>query len=154
MREEACAIDKNMMASGHIYKVVNIDGKGLGCVAIDEIKPGTLILKEKPQCVKSNRFEDIITAFYVMKKSDQDDYMKLYNKYKDQNSPCDPDIVEYANKFSKLNPEFDRNFIEDIIGIYKSNAFNQYVGIKISRFNHSCVSNSAWSKNDKDDDAQ
>ena len=141
------------MASGNLYKVANIEGKGMGCVAIDEIKPGTLILKEKPQCIKSNRFEDIVTAYFIMNKSDQDDYMQLYNKYNDQTCPqqtFDPDIVAYANKFTTLNPEVDRNFIQDIIGIYKSNAFNQCIGIKISRFNHSCVSNSAWSKNDHD----
>ena len=71
---------------------------------------------------------------------------------KDQNSARDPDIIEYAKEFSKLNPEIDRDFIEDIFGIYKSNAFNECLGIKISRFNHSCVSNSAWSKNDEDND--
>ena len=34
-----------------LYKVVKIDGKGFVCVALQEIKPGTLIkiIKERPQ---------------------------------------------------------------------------------------------------------
>ena len=32
-----------------IYKVVNIEGKGMGCVALKDIKPGTIILNEVPQ---------------------------------------------------------------------------------------------------------
>ena len=35
----------------NIYNVVEIKEKGLGCVALKDIKKGTLILKEKPQCV-------------------------------------------------------------------------------------------------------
>ena len=32
-----------------VYKVVNIEGKGMGCVALKDIKPGTIILNEVPQ---------------------------------------------------------------------------------------------------------
>ena len=37
--------------SEFLYKVVKIDGKGFVCVALQEIKPGTLIkiIKERPQ---------------------------------------------------------------------------------------------------------
>ena len=34
-----------------LYKVIEIKDKGLGCVALKDLKKGTLILKEKPQCV-------------------------------------------------------------------------------------------------------
>ena len=33
------------------YKITNIKGKGLGCIALKPIKIGTLILAEKPQVV-------------------------------------------------------------------------------------------------------
>ena len=33
-----------------LYKVVQIPGKDLGCVALKDIKKGTLILREIPQC--------------------------------------------------------------------------------------------------------
>ena len=35
----------------NLYKVDKIEGKGVGCIALQDIKPGTLILKEVPQCV-------------------------------------------------------------------------------------------------------
>ena len=34
-----------------VYKVVNIEGKGKGCVALKDIKPGTVILNEVPQYI-------------------------------------------------------------------------------------------------------
>ena len=34
-----------------LYKVIEIKDKGLGCVALKDLKKGTLILREKPQCV-------------------------------------------------------------------------------------------------------
>ena len=33
-----------------LYKEVKIQGKGLGCLALQDIEKGTLILEEKPQC--------------------------------------------------------------------------------------------------------
>ena len=39
------------MDSSSLYKVVEIEGKGLGCVALKDIKIGMLIVKETPQCV-------------------------------------------------------------------------------------------------------
>ena len=35
----------------HYFDVLNIEGKGLGCVALQDLKKGALILKEKPQFV-------------------------------------------------------------------------------------------------------
>ena len=34
-----------------IYRVVNIEGKGSGCIALQDLKKGTLVLDEKPQCI-------------------------------------------------------------------------------------------------------
>ena len=48
------------------YKVVEIEGKGMGCVALKEIKLGTMILQEKPQLkLKSGSwsFQDLMIAF-------------------------------------------------------------------------------------------
>ena len=35
----------------NIYKLVQIEGKGIGCIALKPIKIGTLILSEKPQVI-------------------------------------------------------------------------------------------------------
>ena len=117
----------------NLYKVVKIDRKGLGCVALKEIEIGTLILKEKPQCVGLTQ-DDVIQSFGYMSKCDQEEYLKLYNAY----AGC-------------------QGFSE-VFGIYKTNSFATGVGIKASRFNHSCSPNAvcqweggsgeirAWSK--------
>ena len=154
-----CQMDENVE---NLYKVVKIDGKGLGCVALKDIEIGTLILKEKLQCVgdiqsffttsrtiagdilellsstlpenwsRANLpFDDtwwnsVIRSFEQMKKSDQDEYLKLHNAFNGQG-------------------------LSDVIGIYKTNAMARGVGIKSSRFNHSCCPNSAttsWNAED------
>ena len=40
---------QSKMENQILYKVVNIEGKGMGCVALKDIKPGTIILNEVPQ---------------------------------------------------------------------------------------------------------
>ena len=68
-----------------IYDIVPIEGKGLGCIAMQEIKIGTLILKEKPQCVANQELAEneeggylsfgyltsIANAYFAMSRSDQ-----------------------------------------------------------------------------------
>ena len=111
----------------NLYEVVKIDGKGLGCVALKDIEIGTLILKEKPQCLGSTP-DNVIQSFECMSKRDQVEYLKLYNAYS------------------------GRQGFSDVFGIYETNAFPTGVGIKTSRFNHSCSPNAVrqW----KDDRAE
>ena len=81
-----------------LYKVIEIKGKGLGCVALQDIEKGTLILEEKPQCVATvgQQFSDgsiqldlrsVIQSFGRMSKRDQDEYLELYNKYDEVQIP-------------------------------------------------------------------
>ena len=136
-----CQMDENVE---NLYKVVKINGKGLGCVALKDIEIGTLILKEKLQCFgdfldslsltlpenwsrnnlpfDNTWWNSVIRSFEQMKKSDQDEYLKLHNAFNGQG-------------------------LNDVIGIYKTNALARGVGIKMSRFNHSCCSNAltTWS---------
>ena len=72
-----------------------------------------LILKENPQCAGLTQ-DDVIQSFECMSKCDQEEYFKLYNAY----TGCQGFRV--------------------VFGIYKTNAFPTGVGIKASRFNHSC----------------
>ena len=51
------------------YQVKEIEGKGTGCVALKEIKPGIMILQEKPQLkLKCGNwsFRDLAVAFKQM----------------------------------------------------------------------------------------
>ena len=75
--------------TAEMYKVLPIEGKGLGAVASKFIKKGTLILNEKPQISLENdpeipleiHIRQVISCFYEMSDSDQSEYMKLYNKF-------------------------------------------------------------------------
>ena len=49
-----------------IYKVVNIEGKGMGCVALKDIKPGTVILNEVPQYIIQ---KDVLIGKVIHQKS-------------------------------------------------------------------------------------
>ena len=119
-----CQMDENVE---NLYKVVKIDGKGLGCVALKDIEIGTLILKEKPQCVRSGcSLDSVIQSFERMSKTDQAEYLKLHN------------VHSGHQEFS------------EIIGIYMTNAYEFGLGIKLARFNHSCCSN-AYSIGNKED---
>ena len=72
-----------------LYKVTKIKGKGLGCVAISDIKKGSLILMEKPQlCVETEErkgssmwIKSLLKSFYEMSKAHQHEYMTLRNKF-------------------------------------------------------------------------
>ena len=58
--------DKTM---SEYYQVKEIEGKGTGCVALKEIKPGIMILQEKPQLkLKCGNwsFRDLAIAFKQM----------------------------------------------------------------------------------------
>jgi hypothetical protein len=67
-----------------MFQLIGFEGKGLGAVATNDIKRGTLILKELPQIsVKrtNNRNQDINnlkSAFNQMNKINQEEYLSLY----------------------------------------------------------------------------
>ena len=156
-----------MMSS--VYKVTEIKGKGLGCIAIVDIKKGSLILDENPQIcpdikeemLSSGWIKSLLKSFYEMSKTDQDEYMTLHNKFNNfqdyQNSEdfqnC-KEIVDKSLECLKLeigeiehDPQKTKEIFK-ICNIYLSNSFRATsdgvgngVRIKTSRFNHSCKPN-------------
>ena len=88
-----------------LYKVDKIVGKGFGWIALQDIKAGTLICKEKPQFVfevhRRNRltpdpvtgehfiaahFASLMKSFFAMSKTVQKEFLELYNAFLDPNS--------------------------------------------------------------------
>ena len=149
-----------MMSS--VYKVTEIKGKGLGCIAIVDIKKGSLILDENPQiCAdiedgrgSSKWIKSVLKSFYEISKADQDEYMTLHNKFNNiqdyQNSEdfrsykkfIDKDLECLKLEIGKI--EHDPQKTKEIFMIcciYTSNNFVNGVSIKTSRFNHSCKPN-------------
>ena len=67
----------------NLYKVVKIEGKGFTSIAVQDIEIGTLILREKFQCVPSlsSSRATIIESFLAMSKKNQEEFLKLWNKF-------------------------------------------------------------------------
>ena len=99
-----------MMSS--VYKVTEIKRKGLGCVAIADIKKGSLILNENSQ-MRFDQGEEIewsfkwiknlLKSFNQMSKTDQLEYMKLYSKFNN------------IQNFEKFFPSSSQNSCKEFI---------------------------------------
>ena len=152
------------MDSSSLYKVVEIEGKGLGCVALKDIKIGTLIVKETPQCVANEELyskelyaqylASQLESFFAMSKENQAQFLTLSNSFTNPDSLSDnlKDCHEKINQFAEIyyprivkileiNRRIETKLFNDILCLYKTNAFGVGVGLKCSRFNHSCCSN-------------
>ena len=146
-----------------VYKVTEIEGKGLGCVATVDIEKGSLILTENPQIFcnteegiwSSKWIKSLLKSFKQMKKADQIEYMALHNKWNNfQDSQnveqieffkekiMERDIKDVKLEIGKIeqNPEKAEEILK-ICCIYSTNDFPSGVMIKTSRFNHSCKPN-------------
>ena len=169
------------MDQHHLYKVVEIQGKDQGCIALEDIRKGTLILEEKPQIVAKNLGENpdgsdnlellsIIEGFGHMNKIEIAEYLKLHNNFTDSDKVPDQWKLDYATIKQTLiekNPSafdlsrfgFVKEFILkqgdqgfiDVIGIYLTNTFSHGLGIQASKFNHSCCPNANSYWNEKND---
>ena len=141
-----------------VYKVLPIEGKGLGCVASRELKLGKLILQEIPQfVVPENTVQNelsvefmslLMDTFKNMSKIDQEQFLKLHNRF-----IGDDKLDKFLNEEMSKNQEVCKMLHEaiQIYGIYKTNTFFNDVLIKFSRFNHSCSSNAEAFWNDENE---
>ena len=58
---------KSNLAMESLYKIDKIDGKGMGWIALQDIKCGTLIWKEKPQFIPINENANgLMECFFSM----------------------------------------------------------------------------------------
>ena len=118
-----------------LYEVVEVEGKNLGCVALKDLKKGTLILREKPQfsdieASESDKiwskdyFRRLSRNFQTMNPSDREKYLKLYSRHSMEELKTRKVISGLT--FSDLTLK--------IHGIYETNAFGKGgVGFQVSR---------------------
>ena len=140
-----------------------------GCIASKSIKGGTEIIREpttfEEECLLSNGIKDsqifwimnVISSFHQMSKTDQNDYMKLYNKYNyflkitEEPSQKRSDLVyqktlqkRFEDRTSKIlfleQNEEEAMKILEILNICETNAFRGRVS-KLSQFNPSSQPN-------------
>ena len=130
-----------------IYRLTEIEGKGLACIATTDIKKGSLILRENPQMpadaeaetMGSSKWIKILSkSFNKMSKADQLEYMRLKNK-------CSWIIEKNLDLKSKIGQiEKDSGKAEEIFQIcciYVSYRMNDGFRIKVSGIKHSCQPN-------------
>ena len=95
-----------MMSS--LYKVTEIKGKGLGCVAIVDIEKGSLILNENPKmCADIEEVDmslgwikSLLKSFNKMNKADQLEFMALHTKCSNFQDRAAKDLL--LGKFSSF----------------------------------------------------
>jgi len=136
------------------YKVVEIPGKGLGCVAVKKIQPGTVILTGEPDVIaqgdispiwtspSKKLIESLMSSFKSLSQTNQEEYLSLHNQW----------VEELREKSDKILPkdlilgmnQDEKQKILKVYGIYKTNTRKDGLSLKGSRFNHSCGSNAAY----------
>ena len=92
--------------SSDLYQVLEIEGKGLGCVASMNIEKGTLILSENPQIrgriseelsSETKWIKTLVQSFNQMNKGDQIEYLALHNKYDDIEALTEYGFIRNSN---------------------------------------------------------
>ena len=142
-----------------LFKIEKIDGKGLGWIALRDIKAGTLICKEKSSFVTnfpspripweeqgipfSHLFPMVMDAFFAMSKNARKEFLELHNAYLDLNSFPNDVKKRFLNLKQQIQcqNQYDHDLLLKIIGIYQTNMFENCIGVKTSRINHSCCGN-------------
>ena len=131
-----------------VYRVTEIEGKGLVCVATTDIEKGSLILSENPQMSanaeaeamgSSKWIKSLSKSFKKMSEADQMAYMRLKNI-------CSEEIIDrrldLKSKIGKIEKDSEKaGEIFQICCIYVSYRMNDGFRIKSSSFKHSCQPN-------------
>ena len=131
-------------------------GKGIGCIATEEILPGCLVLRETPALhlppgeeETSSLLQRTITAFLGMTKGEQEIYLHLSNMFdKDESEWSETTKKDMENLRIELEAQpltdLCPNDITKIWQIKLTNGFHNGVFLKMSRFNHSCWPNAEY----------
>ena len=126
----ANSLTQNHIEMAEIYKVIEFEGKGLGCVASTDIKRGSLILNENPQIkslgetLKEARqkgqmaewIKRLLKSFNQMNKADQLEFMTLCNIYDFQEFSLDKKriMAEMMEIDVDLNHSIDKMIVETV----------------------------------------
>ena len=145
-----------------LFKIDKIDGRGVGWIALQDIKVGTLIYKEKFQFAPKNlpkygggflgggvplpQLEaSLMEAFFAMSKNDQEEFLQLRNAFLDL-SLLSNDKKKWffdIKQQIQFQNRFDGDLLLKIICIHQTNGFAFGLEFKSKKINHSCCSNSA-----------
>ena len=91
----------NTVEENIFYKVIKNDNrKSLGCVALQNIKAGTIILKEKPQCVPKifTKWDPSLMLDFTQDNITPDYLFSLLNSYFSMSKSCREDFMNLKNQ--------------------------------------------------------
>ena len=143
----------------NLYKEEKLPGKGIGCIALVDIKKGDIVLKETPQLLHPlipeyptheetiRHYMHCVKAFIDMSKTDQKSYLELYNYFESDKSAWSSDMEQkYLNRQNlvKVMPFPNKEETFNVIAIMDTNGFHNGLCLKMSRFNHSCRPNAQY----------
>jgi len=157
-----------------MFRVVPVPGRGVGCVATNDIAKGSLILRETPLlpisasvrdlelrvveeifagCGASKvelekqkaEYRNVLRAFSKLTAEDRIEFLDL--KYH-ENDKADEAVLE---SYNENNFGISFNLFHQICSIFTTNTFNNGVFLEMSRFNHSCWPNAEcfWNEETK-----
>jgi len=139
-----------------LFRLEEVPGKGIGCLANQDIEKGALVLRETPQfsmthsTCDSQEADNIINAFKKMSTAEQEAYMKLHDGFDQDKSNWTTQKKWIYQRFEKAINEKESLDISKAkalkVGtILLSNSISYknrlVVAIMSSRFNHSCSPN-------------
>ena len=147
----------------NLYKEEWLPEKGVGCIALADLKEGDLVLREVPQLLHpvitdvNFTHEDsvrhhvlCVEAFIEMSKEDQKSYLELYD-YFDSDRSTWSSVMEEKYALRQMLANLMERFLEisseealKVMTIMDTNGFHNGVCLKMSRFNHSCQPNAQY----------
>ena len=161
-----------------LFKVAEIEGKGLGLVALQDIKIGTFIVREKhvismdaigirastglqTTYITPEFFDKLLKSYSQMSKSDREEYLKLHTRHpQDDKSTIGMGASSFFQWFPYLKKYYDVEIVKKILNVYLSNVMQctwrnsrpiAKIFLKLSRSNHSCQPNASitWTETEE-----
>ena len=137
-----------------VYREEEIPGKGIGCIASKELPAGSLVIREVPALYVTPDLDghaETIRAFAEMEPRDQRELLRLFNLYSKPESEWSAsmlkelkDCEEDAGGDLDSISEVSRETALQVWQIWLTNAYDNGVFLKLSRFNHSCRPNTEY----------
>jgi len=137
---------------GDLISLEEIPRKGVGCVAVMDLGPGTLVLREEPALYVTPDIDghaETISAFAELSIEEQNKVLELYNAYTMQEGLWTKTMrkeldvcVDEAGDISYTGVPTETAL--KVWQIWLTNAYDQGIFLLLSRFNHSCQPNTEY----------
>ena len=151
---EDCQGGSGTQRGGRVYREEAIPGKGIGCIASKELPAGSLVIREVPALYVTPDLDghaETIRAFAEMEPQDQRELLRLFNLYSKPESEWSAsmlkelkDCEEDAGGDLDSISEVSRETALQVWQVWLTNAYDNGVFLKLSRFNHSCRPNTEY----------